>query len=536
MVAWSESNGFTFSPEKTVCMHFCRRPLHPDPELTLNGNPLTICDQHTFLGVIFDKHLTFLPHIMDLRNRCLRSMNILRVLSNTAWGADRTSLLKVYRSVIRSKLDYGCCVYGSARNSYLSRLNYVHHQALRVCCGAFRTSPISSLYVETCEPSLSFRRNMLSACYYFRVLSNRSHPLRRMFLNCSQSPLFNVRRSCIPPLGSRILKFLPESYHNIEIHDESPFSVPPWCQFDVVLLHPFRKFLKSNTPDFIFRALFSAHRHMYSDYIPVYTDGSKAESHVGYAFACESVVVGQKLHDFTSVFTSEVTAIYRAIQYIAKNKFRKVIIYSDSWSALQALIEKTHNHAYISDIRILLKELCQNGFEILFCWIPSHVGIQGNEIVDIAAKSANESYKQAIPYADVRSSVRKWLFQNWQNQWNLETKNKLHTVKPFIDLWCSSLNRRCDVILTRLRIGHSRITHKYILLKQPPPACSRCGDSLTIRHILIECQTLDSLRLKYFNTVVPCLPLLIGHEDPTTEKRPGWFPLYQMGVLDRDKV
>ncbi|KAF8791651.1 hypothetical protein HNY73_005016 [Argiope bruennichi] len=192
-------------------------------------------------------------------------------------------------------------------------------------------------------------RNMLSACYYFRVLSNRSHPLRRMFLNCSQSPLFNVRRSCIPPLGSRILKFLPESYHNIEIHDESPFSVPPWCQFDVVLLHPFRKFLKSNTPDFIFRALFSAHRHMYSDYIPVYTDGSKAESHVGYAFACESVVVGQKLHDFTSVFTSEVTAIYRAIQYIAKNKFRKVIIYSDSWSALQALIEKTHNHAYISD-------------------------------------------------------------------------------------------------------------------------------------------------------------------------------------------
>ncbi|GBN93067.1 hypothetical protein AVEN_198711-1 [Araneus ventricosus] len=43
-------------------------------------------------------------------------------------------------------IDYGSVVYGSARPSYLKRLDYVHHQALRLSLGAFLTSPIPSLY------------------------------------------------------------------------------------------------------------------------------------------------------------------------------------------------------------------------------------------------------------------------------------------------------------------------------------------------------------------------------------------------------
>ena len=42
-------------------------------------------------------------------------MNILKVVGNTEWGADRKVMLRLYRSLIMSKLDYGCIVYGSAR-------------------------------------------------------------------------------------------------------------------------------------------------------------------------------------------------------------------------------------------------------------------------------------------------------------------------------------------------------------------------------------------------------------------------------------
>ena len=53
-----------------------------------------------------------------------------------------------------SKLDYGCIIYGSARKSYLQMLDPIHNQGLRLALGAFRTSPVASLYVEADEPSL----------------------------------------------------------------------------------------------------------------------------------------------------------------------------------------------------------------------------------------------------------------------------------------------------------------------------------------------------------------------------------------------
>ena len=86
----------------------------------------------------------------------------LKVLSHTNWGADRTVLLQLYRSLIRSKLDYGSIEYGSARKSYLMMLDTVHHQGLRLALGAFRTSPVESLYVEAEEPSLYLRREKLA--------------------------------------------------------------------------------------------------------------------------------------------------------------------------------------------------------------------------------------------------------------------------------------------------------------------------------------------------------------------------------------
>ena len=82
-----------------------------------------------------------------------KSIESLKSALHTSWGADRTTLLKLYRSLVRSKLDYGCIIYGSARNSYLQMLDPIHNQGLRLALGALRTS-VASLYVEADEPSL----------------------------------------------------------------------------------------------------------------------------------------------------------------------------------------------------------------------------------------------------------------------------------------------------------------------------------------------------------------------------------------------
>ena len=118
-------------------------------------------EESKFLGVIFDRKLSFIPHIRYLKAKCSRALNLLKVLSHTSWGADRFTLLHLYRSMVRSKLDYGSIVYGSARKSYSQILDTVHHQGLRLALGAFRT-PVTSLYVEADEPSLTLRREKKS--------------------------------------------------------------------------------------------------------------------------------------------------------------------------------------------------------------------------------------------------------------------------------------------------------------------------------------------------------------------------------------
>ena len=164
---WATNNGFKFSKSKTQCVHFCQlRKQHDDLVLTLYGSPIPVVQEYKYLGLIFDKKLSFIPHIKYLKAKCLKSLNILKVLSHTTWGADRITLLQLYRSLIRSKLDYGSIVYGSARKSYLAMLDPIHHQGLRLALEAFRTSSTASLYVEADESSLiqvekSFLYNML---------------------------------------------------------------------------------------------------------------------------------------------------------------------------------------------------------------------------------------------------------------------------------------------------------------------------------------------------------------------------------------
>jgi len=111
----------------------------------------------------------------------MKALNLLRVLAHTSWGADQDTLLYLYRSLIRSKLDYGYIVYESARKSYLRMLDPIQNHALRLCIGAFRTSPASSLCVEANEPPLQLRRKKLSLQYTLKLSANQSNPAYKTF-------------------------------------------------------------------------------------------------------------------------------------------------------------------------------------------------------------------------------------------------------------------------------------------------------------------------------------------------------------------
>ena len=58
--------------------------------LTLDDTPLKIEEQQTYLGVTFDKRMTWKQYITSAEAKARRKMNIMRKLAGTKWGANET--------------------------------------------------------------------------------------------------------------------------------------------------------------------------------------------------------------------------------------------------------------------------------------------------------------------------------------------------------------------------------------------------------------------------------------------------------------
>ncbi len=137
-------------------------------------------------------------------------------------------------------------------------------------------------------------------------------------------------------------------------------------------------------------------------------------------------------------------------------------------SALQALQSKDWTSP------LILQLLEQHHFlstvlvdTIHFCWIPSHVGIKGNDVADQGAKDATNDYPSflTVPYTDRRRHRNSFVRSKWQTLWDLAVNNKLHAIQPSLGRWPWSRRnaRREEVVLSiitcyllQLLVGASR--------------------------------------------------------------------------------
>ena len=204
----------------------------------------------------------------------------------------------------------------------------------------------------------------------------------------------------------------------------------------------------------------------------------------------------------SSIFTGEAKALELAINFVKCSKNKNHIIFSDSLSCLQAIKNQKIDHPYIYQILKEYTILKQKGYIIIFCWVPSHIGIKGNEKADIAAKNALQlpisNFK--IPYTDYKTLIRSYVKTLWQTEWNTCINNKLHFINPTVGKFQNEiLRRRDEVIITRCRIGHSQITHSFLLKGEDPPECVFCQCPLTVKHLLLECGDTAYIRYTYFD-------------------------------------
>ena len=131
-----------------------------------------------------------------------------------------------------------------------------------------------------------------------------------------------------------------------------------------------------------------------------------------------------------------------------------------------------------------------------FIAIPGHIGVRGNERAYLAAKSALDLSPEAIsiPYTDLKPIISKFLHKKWQQRWDMNINNKLFQIQPTLGEWRPAFraSRREQVVISRLRIGHTRLTHAFILKQEPQP---QCQTTCTVKHILIECRAFAVISL-----------------------------------------
>ena len=118
---WVQENGFKFSVSKTEYVHFTnQRGVLMEPDIKMDWTSIIVADEAKFLELVFDRQLTFRAHVKYLKTVCDKTLNVLRVVGHTNWDADKVVLLRLYRALVRSKLDNGCIVYGTASKSVLT--------------------------------------------------------------------------------------------------------------------------------------------------------------------------------------------------------------------------------------------------------------------------------------------------------------------------------------------------------------------------------------------------------------------------------
>uniref|UniRef100_A0A6P7FTC3 Mannosyl-oligosaccharide glucosidase n=1 Tax=Diabrotica virgifera virgifera TaxID=50390 RepID=A0A6P7FTC3_DIAVI len=157
-----------------------------------------------------------------------------------------------------------------------------------------------------------------------------------------------------------------------------------------------------------------------------------------------------------SILNGELYAILQALKHISNAQTKHSLIISDSLNSLRLIQQTFTKNPIVILIKEILHSLHQTDSKIVFLWVPSHSGIEGNENADRWAYTAAQLptlAEQSIPAADTKQLLKSMTLNLWSEKWKTST-SKLRDVKEDTGPWNPhTTNRSNQVILSRLRSG-----------------------------------------------------------------------------------
>ena len=165
-------------------------------------------------------------------------------------------------------------------------------------------------------------------------------------------------------------------------------------------------------------------------------------------------------------------------------------------SVLQAIESQESKNPLVNRILQTCQKIFTNKKCITFCWILCHKDVRGMKRLTVLPNMPYQSTTCGVWNSMNRCSFcenqanQSHIFL-WQERWDKEVINKLHTSTPQSDekYYSGCTNSKEEVIIDPLRIGRARLTYSFRIESRPhPPLYDQWeGDhELTVKYIWLN--------------------------------------------------
>jgi ribonuclease HI len=545
---WAANNAVLFDDSKTELMHFHRQrntTITNEELVTLPNNTIVRpgtqggpSDVIRWIGVWFDRQLTFKHHVNLKTASGLRTLGALQRLANTEAGLSPAAVRQLYISCVVPIYTFGAEVWWNSQSNYCQHLQTIQNRAARHILGAFKTTPARALQNEAVLTPIKAHLNHLHRQYAIRTLSMpTTHPIRLRLP--STFPPFNEETFDEetetkwnewdrPPqphkkYKSRLTRILFTINQWINrTSDIESFSItncPPWVTIPATfhIANETKEDMAIIHNDHYNKLAQDTHN------IICYTDGSMLHGIVGAGLAIETSESAPAEYSFpmgnqSEVYDAELLGIAAATEHALKHcqthhlYRRHIHIFTDNQASIQRASHLRPRPGQELAIRILkattaLRDLqCKTTVQ----WVPGHTEISGNDRADRLAKTAAQDPNQpahpktTIPYLKRRSKAARK--SEWASIWDSYTSTGTHyegslRFKP--DIHFASNNRQLISTITQLRTGHGYFNSYLHRIPTTNTKTSKCscnqGGDQTPTHLLLHCPLYSKARQRLFD-------------------------------------
>ncbi|XP_058817251.1 uncharacterized protein LOC131680553 [Topomyia yanbarensis] len=494
----SKSAGIVFSKRNTEGLR-----------VRLGRETIQINNTHKYLGFILDRLLAYRKHIEYVREKGAEKLKIMKMLGNRNSNASPETLIKIENAIVRSKIEYGAQIYGSAAKSNIEKLQTIQNAALRTAMRYLKTTPINVIHAETGQLPVKERTEWLTikdiakSTYH----TNQIQPFIEKAINLEKGNGSFLTSTAIK--HNDIVSQIHPKDGTISWHNRRTYLGLDTVNTIKPNLFEGQKAKQELNPK-VWQQHFLSVRNKYKNFNFLYTDASKTASGTAMAVFDETdnTVIRKKINGNYSTTNAELLAISKAVDVISEKNYKKAVIFTDSQGSCKMLLNNNIVQENFIAWQIIKSLKLTINKRILIQWIPSHQGIPGNERADkeaVITTSEPQNDFTALPLADVYTLAKNEIKESWTRTYQKlsEEKGKWHFEfmnEPGNKIWSHTLALSSEekIILNRIRTGHTLTKERlYRWGWESDELCDICEETEDLQHILYFCTKYNNQRVNY---------------------------------------